>query len=43
MYAEVRRLSDQSGGIPIVNPLVIELNALARELGIAPLTQEAST
>jgi len=38
-----RRQRYQSGGIPIVNPLVTELNALARELGIAPLTQEAST
>jgi LDH2 family malate/lactate/ureidoglycolate dehydrogenase len=32
-----RRQRYQSGGIPIVNALVTELHALARELGIAPL------
>ncbi|MEY3487028.1 MAG: hypothetical protein RL075_1033 [Pseudomonadota bacterium] len=38
-----RRQRYQSGGIPIANALVTELQSLARELGIAPLTQEAST
>ena len=38
-----RRQRYQSSGIPIANALVTELQSLARELGIAPLTQEAST
>jgi LDH2 family malate/lactate/ureidoglycolate dehydrogenase len=32
-----RRQRYQSGGIPVVNQLVTELQSLARELGIAPL------
>ena len=32
-----RRQRYKSGGIPVVNPLVVELQSLARELGIAPL------